>query len=274
MKISNGAVERGVLFSDEMVRAFLRGDKLQTRRPIVPQPEFTQFHEWQGRTVYDGEGRAWCWRNHVIDGCCNSGSMQAALVEVAPMRVGDRVYARETFRAYCTAGNGDYYRVEYRAGGGPRDLMIGAEITADDTDRSWKILRRTPGGVGGWWPSIHMPKWAARLWFEVTGVRVERVQSITEDDALAEGVSLPECAYVGRCNSNRCGLHRLDAHRHAFRLLWDSIYAAQGLGWDANPWVWVYDLRRVDAAWDGSPADVALDDLFHRAGERAREGRT
>lgn len=85
-------------------------------------------------------------------------------------------------------------------------------------------------------PSIHMPRWASRLTLELTDVRVERVQDISEADAQREGwdiSNLPE----GHCYD--CTHHARDW----FHGLWDSINAKQGFGWDTNPWVWVIEFR-------------------------------
>ncbi len=81
-------------------------------------------------------------------------------------------------------------------------------------------------GKALWLPSIHMPRWASRILLEITNVRVERVQEISVADAKAEGV---------------CGL----SARAEFLMLWESINAKRGFGWDANPWVWVVEFRRI-----------------------------
>lgn len=88
-----------------------------------------------------------------------------------------------------------------------------------------------------WLPSIHMPRAASRITLEVTGVRVERVQDISEDDARAEGVAP---SIVG---GDMGGIE----YRAGYQSLWDSINSKRGFGWDANPWVWVVEFRRVEA---------------------------
>jgi hypothetical protein len=88
-----------------------------------------------------------------------------------------------------------------------------------------------------WKPSIHMPRAAARIFLRVLGVRVERVQDISEADAKLEGVALmttPNITGTGR------------SYTQGFGELWNSINAKRGFGWDANPWVWVYDFERCD----------------------------
>jgi hypothetical protein len=91
-----------------------------------------------------------------------------------------------------------------------------------------------------------MPKWAARIWLEITGVRVERVQDITPGDCEAEGIERGPC----ECPPDPPGYghHSLCPNSDAFLLsefrgLWDSLNAPRGYGWDANPWVWVYAFR-------------------------------
>lgn len=119
---------------------------------------------------------------------------------------GDRLWVRETWAEHPDYP--DARRAIYRADAG----------SEYDAER--------------WRPSIHMPRWACRIELEVTGVRVERLQSISEADARAEGVegdSHPG-AFVGTCRGN-------------FARLWESINGAGS--WDANPWVWVVEFRRV-----------------------------
>jgi hypothetical protein len=85
-----------------------------------------------------------------------------------------------------------------------------------------------------WRPNIHIPRWASRLTLENTEVRVERVQDITLDDMLAEGIAaLPEWE-GNQVSTESC-----------WRSLWDSINGPRGYGWDANPWVWVVSFRVV-----------------------------
>lgn len=115
------------------------------------------------------------------------------------------------------------------------------------------IYRADYGGTGGcvfrpsWNPSIFMPRWASRITLEVTGVRAERVQDITEEDAKAEGVILH-----GGWNAN--DTEYAINYRGGFSRLWDSINAKRGYGWDKNPWVWVIEFKRLDGQiWEQTP---------------------
>ncbi len=90
--------------------------------------------------------------------------------------------------------------------------------------------------VSGWKPSIHMPRWASRITLEITEVRVERLQEISEEDAIAEGI--PPFAPNGKVQSSTIPC------KH-FSTLWDSLNAKRGYGWETNPWVWVISFRRA-----------------------------
>jgi len=123
---------------------------------------------------------------------------------------GDRIYVRETFAWVPTACESD-------------EIVFAADYQ-DGSDKA--------DGVR-YIPSIHMPKAAARIWLEITGVRVERLQAISEDDAEAEG--------VGFLRSVPDADETLTA-KQLFECLWDST----GGDWDANPWVWVIDFKRIE----------------------------
>ncbi len=121
----------------------------------------------------------------------------------APCQVGDTLWVRETF---SLSPDGPIYR----ASGSDAGML-------------------EPGDRIVWRPSIHMPRWAARLFLRVTDVRVERLQDISEADAIAEGRSLTR-----------------DDPRGYFPETWDSLNARRGYGWDANPWLWVISFERID----------------------------
>jgi len=128
--------------------------------------------------------------------------------------VGDRLWVRETWGQVSFGKPHHSLDCFYRADG--------------DSSRVLK-----------WHPSIHMPRWASRINLEITAVRVERVQDITEEDAIKEGVNggCLNCGVKAPCG---CSMPRPD-FRDGFAFLWQSIYD----NWDTNPWVWVYTFRRV-----------------------------
>jgi len=166
------SVERPILFSDPMVRAILAGQKTQTRRVMRLEPDK------HGQRYFYGRGHAVIvhptlgplWRPH---GGAESQPMPAEkLAAFGPYGApGDRLWVRE---AWCPRSNGALFmekvqRSFFRATDGDGDMP---------KPRGWR-----------WRPSIHMPRWACRLVLEVTGVRVERLNDITEDDVRAEGVT-------------------------------------------------------------------------------------
>ena len=232
--------ERPILFSGEMVRAILDGTKMQTRRMMKPQPEHAQIYEWKGRTLYDGEARLWCWNGHVADDSWHD--ITTALAPHCPLGApGDRLWVRETwhYRDWTTDG---YPCIGYQADDSRHLCDRIPEAWEQRVSDTWAHLSAfgaedDPARDVGWRPSIHMPRWASRITLEVTGVRVERVGDITEEDARAEGVT------------------STDDHGHAhimeFRSLWCRIYGTES--WRANPWVWAVSFRRIEPA----RADVA-----------------
>ena len=217
--------ERPILFSGEMVRAILRGEKTQTRREMNPQPEHAQVYDWKGRRLYDGEARHWCWKGHVAEDSWDS--ISTTLAPLCPLgQPGDRLWVRET---YALSQVWD----ESRAGEMP--MIVGDVVPA------W--YRADEGGGrfderdrGRWRPSIHMPRWASRLTLEIASVRVERLADISEEDARTEGVTAAPFCKAGRPVGQE--------HVEAFEDLWRSINGAES--WDANPWVWVVGFKRIE----------------------------
>ena len=193
--------EKPIIFSGPMVRAILDGRKTQTRRVVKPQP-----HETVG-----GLGSMIAWRDFRW---CRGGSIPDVAAECPYGQPGDRLWVRETWAD--TSKESRRCPVSYRATWPPDD--------EECRGFAWK-------------PSIFMPRWASRLTLEVTGVRVERVQDITEEDALAEGVAvdigLPYCD------------PETPSARMMFKDLWNSINSRRSFGWDMNPFVWVVSFRRV-----------------------------
>ncbi|MDG0471509.1 hypothetical protein MXU14_00410 [Klebsiella pneumoniae] len=218
--------ERGMIFNGEMVRAILDGRKTQTRRPIKwKQTRFTEIGERE-------DGSKWPWSEDADHACdfwhpCPFGA------------VGDRIWVRETFQgplvheelfeeysAYPEKFETPEY-CEYAADGGVRPEYC----DLDDNLRH------------GWRPSIHMPRWASRILLEITGVRVERLNTISEEDARAEGIIDGGCLNCGEPEPCGCANPEPDA-TDAFAYLWQSIYGQES--WNANPWVWVIEFKRVE----------------------------
>lgn len=131
---------------------------------------------------------------------------------------GDRIWVRETWARYNIDQNS--HDIAYRA------------TTPEDWPED-----------GRWRPSIHMPRWASRILLEITNVRVERLNAISEEDARAEGIIDGGCLNCGEPEPCGCANPEPDA-TDAFAYLWQSIYGQEN--WNANPWVWVISFKRVE----------------------------
>ncbi|WP_130958659.1 hypothetical protein [Klebsiella pneumoniae] len=200
--------ERGMIFNGEMVRAILDGRKTQTRRIMKPQPEpCPRGGHWWPSNVFKT-------MLHVEEEMQNGKGGWGGLVgDACPFGdVGDRIWVRETWA---------------EAGASAPDLKL---YRANYPEHVPSIYENVPPAEEiRWTPSIHMPRWASRILLEITGVRVERLRSMSQDDARAEGV-------IAASGPMEAGL--------AFRELWDSIYGEES--WKANPWVWVIEFKRVE----------------------------
>ena len=201
--------EKGLIFNSEMVRAILDGRKTQTRRPIKwKQTRFTEIGERE-------DGSKWPWSEDAEHACdfwhpCPFGA------------VGDRIWVRETWASGLSTKSTLAYRATHKR----EDLEDGFYDTIK------------------WTPSIHMPRWASRILLEITDVRVERLNAISEEDATAEGVPpagslLPD--YLGTFLTPKGDFATAKV---AFQRLWESIYGEES--WKANGWVWVISFKRVE----------------------------
>lgn len=208
--------ERPILFSAPMVCAILEGRKTQTRRVVKPQPnrgsELTRMQDGYAdgfiRAVFaqDDEPNAYGIR-------CPYGER------------GDRLWVRETWGLRYHNNPRDWFSGGIR---GFSEKAIRAIFTVEHRE-SWA----TNPKMDYCRPSIHMPRWASRITLEITAVRVERLQDISEEDAMKEGV-VPFAA----------SRHTPANFRDGFTVLWQSIYGTGS--WDANPWVWVLEFRKVE----------------------------
>lgn len=218
-------IERPILFSAPMVRALLDGTKTQTRRPVTRLSGFGPITEFQAS---DTAGYAWMFRDKwalwndisasQLLGCCPYGTP------------GDRLWVRETFQPMLAEG------VDFRAANWETGEGYAPRYTATEGATEW--IDPDDNISSACKPSIHMPRWASRITEEITGVRVERLQDISEADALAEGIQ----QLNGRFTFNG-GLHESRTAVESFRALWEYINGAES--WDANPWVWAVEFRRL-----------------------------
>jgi hypothetical protein len=218
--------ERQILFSAPMVCAIRDGRKTQTRRVVMPQPEVSDAGNLTGE-----------WLSRPLGGLLLP-KPQDIVIHCPYGQEGDRLSVRETFFAYGRWG------ARYSAKKG-HDEWHFVDMTIE-CDRAYRYAADDPdvplagdraGVLPGWWkrPAIFMPRTASRITLEVTSVRVERLQEISEADAIAEGVGLP------MYEADESGPTYACAYRH----LWDRLNAARGFGWDASPWVWCISFRRI-----------------------------
>ncbi|EBI1579156.1 hypothetical protein H1Z79_000142 [Salmonella enterica] len=138
---------------------------------------------------------------------------------------GDRIWVRETFRVHSRAT--DVATLVYRA-------SVRNSWT-EQTHRVPVAVCNTPATPEKWTPSIHMPRWASRILLEITDVRVERLRDLSEEDAKSEGITPPAGGVLPGWE-----------YRINFRDLWMDIYGTDS--WEANPWVWVIEFKRVEGA--------------------------
>ncbi len=241
--------EHGTLFTAEMVRAILDGRKGQTRRVVTSRNSLLDGHKGVAGWVW-GELD---WTDAYVDGgpspAGNAGpylkvgrpSMDSRHRIYPKVWIGDLLWVREAWgfrsRTYEKEdGSGlNFVRVAYKADArDPAQRVIETDeitlaVSWEDYRSAGDELRREVGLCGGghWRPSIHMPKWACRIWLEVTKVRVQHVQAISQHDIEREGLPAgTECL--------------------GFSALWDSINEKRGYGWRINPWVWVYEFKQVE----------------------------
>ncbi len=225
--------ERPLLFSAPMVQALLVGTKTQTRRVMRFQPgDDTTVHvEHFNQTVIDRHGDEQP-GPEVFGAWWNDGESGLRCPYGAP---GDRLWVRETWAPNEGAAGGYLYRADHAGASAleRHDLKTGA-----CTHR-----------VSKWRPSIHIPRAASRILLEVTDVRVERLQDISEADAIAEGIeTMREHDKDARPTGRTLGLERWpgdEPHwgrpQDAYAALWESINGAGS--WDANPFVWAVSFR-------------------------------
>jgi hypothetical protein len=217
---------RPILFNSEMVRAILEDRKTQTRRVLtVP---------WRGNTRALPYEPYWVEEDGRLLFCDEYGEYHDVEKTIlSPFgQKGDRLWVRETwdFRDWRDTMHANRVNVAYAADGEQR--LLDAPPTWNPEIYNYER----------WRPSIHMPRWASRITLEITGVRVERLQSISEDDARAEGVDFAKHADLDPLAG---GLIGPVAARVAFSLLWDSINGKRH-PWSSNPWAWVIEFRKVE----------------------------
>jgi hypothetical protein len=245
--------DRPILFSGPMIKAILAGTKTQTRRTLKAPKWSTGVQDLE---IEDEDG-----------GICAIDTQTGCFAKV-PLRwtVGDRLWVKETWADVNTESGpallyragfdyhfcaDDAYPVEYERYPGCLFSMWCSDLLRGSPDHKWRSPR-------------YMPKWASRTTLEVTGVRVERLQDISEADAIAEGVEPPEtervdhdwsicpqCGGTGLYNGlganlgvmPDCDCFECDTYVKRYQHLWNHINRPGS--WESNPWVVVIEFRRV-----------------------------
>jgi hypothetical protein len=220
--------ERPIIFSGDMVRAILKNRKSQTRRVLKKEKFFKHIPMYYGGPLeYRPCGHSWPGKR--IDMMCSDCALKL-LIKCPYGQPGDRLWLRETWAMELIAGEGEYpdesesVLIKWKA-----DNLDWVDYGNADIPCDYRFIERK-----GWRSPLYMPKWAARIWLEITGIRVERVQDISEDDARSEGIY------------NHEHLKYITSACKAFQGLWDSLNKKRGFGWDDNPWVWVIEFKVLE----------------------------
>ena len=222
--------ELPIIMGADSVRAILDGRKTQTRR-VVNKKALDRF-----KLSPSGE----------LFGSFNESNPEWVIyptVDDAPYRVGDRLWVKETWGVGCRPdpNSGWVDGIEYKADESYLDDIESLPLRVIDDQDLDKYQR------AGWNSPMFMPRWASRITLEITDIRVERVQDISEKDAKAEGISR-DTAY--ECNGWVPSYNDPDSGGYAdyiaaYRTLWDSLNAKRGYSWESNPWVWVISFKQI-----------------------------
>lgn len=228
-----------ILFNTDMVKAILEGRKTVTRRIIKPHPEP------DGKMAYTyaaGRKSDWGkWRD-----------LQTGQQWTPPYHADDILYVRETWRIQAAHRFESDVRIEFRAGGPKKTMQFPGRCSDSHERDSYDDFVSKWWSNGKWHPSIFMPKEAARLFLRVKSVRVERLQDITDEQIMAEGIwQVGEWPDSGRYTyTAKYHVGRVwSAARECFRWLWDSTIKKvfrNTSSWDANPWVWVIEFEQCE----------------------------
>ncbi len=214
-------MNKPILFSTPMVQAIMNGTKTQTRRIIKPQPDFDSA--WKNLGAPTEEIPNMDFNNGLLGVSYGKGVGHCVPNVKIRYTKNDILWVRETF--YDGADSIPYI---FKAGY-PDNLPEHIENIPGEDELKWK-------------PSIFMPKNACRIFLEITNIRVERLQDISEDDATAEGVMIdPEGLECWDYLNKRWHWHTPIC---SFETLWHAINGAKS--WDENPWLWVVEFEKCE----------------------------
>ena len=244
---SNQVKERPIIFSGEMVKTILDGKKTMTRRVVISGfiNNYKHAHIIKQSSDKSREGKAYFYDKPV-----GSMVLSSQLVSNPYGKVGDRLWVRETWiQGYddpLIESEGDdenAVSIIYKADGKEEYRTCSAE-----TAENWGDFSADSEMVGFKSP-IHMPRWASRILLEITDIRIERLNDISDKDAVKEGLRILPASgrYVVSPGDQYFGSASHDAVE-VFSWLWDSINAKKGYPWSSNPWVWVVEFKVVEVA--------------------------
>lgn len=223
--------ERPILFSAPMVRAILEGRKTQTRRLVKPQPS----DDWHPESVgmyaplrVNGRGEEYPGKE--VYGAADEDEGRVCRYGMP----GDRLWVKETWTGtwHPTRQCDTHILVEYAADGSEAFQNAPEDYA----------LPKAAQKVGNWVTPLFMPRWASRLLLENMAIRVERLQEISEEDAIAEGCEM-DGVFPKEQPHPRGGFIGWDDARQWYAWLWEEINGAGS--WDANPFVWTVNFNRV-----------------------------
>lgn len=227
MSTATQTKERPILFSGPMVRAILEGRKTQTRRIVKGKGTWAVVDNPDSERTWPG----------AEDECGDWQDFECPYGEI-----GNRLWVRESF---C-----QLRREHYHDGSKPREAFMdvydrvnGCAYAADTQPGTDGDDARREYGYK-WTPSIHMPRWASRITLEITGVRVERLNDLSESDAIAEGIEPVRQIWKLYGKRQPGTAEATGQPRKSYVSLWEAI---NGPGsWVANPWVWVVEFKRKE----------------------------
>jgi len=221
--------ERPILFSEQRVRALLVGQQTQTRRIMKTQAFGPGQDHHEGVHAFDVNA------NHL------HGYKLMSMADISQHcpygKPGDILWVRETWRGPIVPEND---LAEYERDPAPFRLPAFCQYRADNNELGHHAQSGPEADQFGWQTAIHMPRWASRINLRITAVRAEKIQDISEDDIMAEGVQTDSHFLNNFFTMNM----NAESPKEAYRKAWQKQYGATS--WEVNPWVWVIEFARVE----------------------------